>query len=65
MHHVEVYRRADGKWAWRLKAENGQTIATDGGQGYENKTEAEEMAEFIVQGGYAYTFSILGEDVAE
>lgn len=34
---LEVYRRADGLWAWRLKAKNGRIIATDGGQGYERR----------------------------
>ncbi len=33
---LEVYRHADGLYAWRFKASNGQIIATDGGQGYEN-----------------------------
>ena len=29
-----IYKRTDGKWAWRLTADNGQIIATDAGQGY-------------------------------
>jgi hypothetical protein len=27
--------RSDGKFAWRIVADNGQIVATDGGQGYE------------------------------
>lgn len=42
---VQVYRRADGLWAWRRLAPNNRVIATDGGQGYEHKTEAIEMAD--------------------
>jgi uncharacterized protein YegP (UPF0339 family) len=37
---IEFYRRTDGRWAWRLLADNGQPIATDGGQGYENLDDA-------------------------
>lgn len=39
----ELYRRKDGKWSWRLRAENGKIIATDGAQGYENKVDAIKM----------------------
>ena len=50
---THIYKRSDGKWAWRLVANNGQIIATDGGQGYEKKADAFEMARSIVQGDYA------------
>jgi uncharacterized protein YegP (UPF0339 family) len=40
---IEIYQRADGKWAWRVRASNGQVVATDGGQGYENRDEAQRM----------------------
>ena len=29
-----LYEREDGRWGWRLKADNGRIIATDGTQGY-------------------------------
>lgn len=48
-----LYRRDDGLWAWRLTADNGQVIATDGGQGYENEDDAREMANRVVTGHYA------------
>ena len=41
---LEIYKRTDGKWAWRVRAENGQIVATDGGQGYENQHDAVTMA---------------------
>ena len=41
---LEVYRREDGKWAWRVRAANGEVVATDGGQGYENQHDAHSMA---------------------
>ena len=38
---IKFYRRmGDRKWAWRLVADNNEIIATDGGQGYENKADA-------------------------
>jgi len=39
----ELYTREDGTFGWRLKAFNGNIIATDGGQGYENATECVNM----------------------
>lgn len=47
-----IYQRTDGKWAWRLKANNGLIVATDAGQGYENRSDAETMVDHIVGGGY-------------
>lgn len=41
---VTVYRRADGRWAWQRKSENGQVVSTDAGQGYEAKATALKMA---------------------
>jgi uncharacterized protein YegP (UPF0339 family) len=41
---IEIYRRADGKYAWRLKAGNGEIIATDGGQGFENHEDCADSA---------------------
>jgi uncharacterized protein YegP (UPF0339 family) len=48
-----IYKRADGRWAWSLKSDNGDIIATDGGQGYENEADCREMADSIVGGDYA------------
>ncbi|MFL2002028.1 YegP family protein [Microbacterium sp. A1-JK] len=50
---LEVYERADEKWAWRLRAANGQIIATDGGQGYENREDCDRMAKAVVVGLHA------------
>lgn len=51
MMHVEVYRRPDGKFGWRLVV-NGRVIATDHGQGYERRGRALEMAQAVVGGAY-------------
>lgn len=48
-----VYERTDGRWGWRLVATNGNIIATDGGQGYENESEARRMRNAVVGGDYA------------
>lgn len=41
---VEIYVRRSllrkRRFGWRLRAENGQVIATDGGQGYEREADA-------------------------
>jgi uncharacterized protein YegP (UPF0339 family) len=47
-----LYRREDGKWAWRLVANNGRVIATDGSQGYNNESEARDMADRIIRGDF-------------
>lgn len=47
-----LYVRADGKWAWRLKADNGEILATDGGQGYNNEADARAMADRIIGGEF-------------
>lgn len=38
--------------AWQLTADNGQVIATDGGQGYENEADARAMAARIIGGDF-------------
>ncbi|HVX58442.1 MAG TPA: DUF1508 domain-containing protein [Candidatus Saccharimonadales bacterium] len=46
-----LYKRDDGKWAWRLRV-NGRIVATDGSQGYENKSDARNMADRIIGGEF-------------
>lgn len=48
----EVYQRTDGKWAFRITASNGQIVATDGGQGYESKSDALDTLEKVIGGRY-------------
>lgn len=48
-----VWRRADGRWAWRLEESNGRVIAVDGGQGYENFSDCRDMAFRVVSGEYS------------
>ena len=48
-----LYQRTDCKWAWRLVADNGEIVAVDGSQGYENEDDARSMADRIIGGGFA------------
>lgn len=50
---LEVYRRDDNRFAWRLIAPNGEIVATDGGQGYENRRDAERTGDAVARGHYA------------
>jgi len=47
-----VYKRKDGRWAWNLTV-NGEVVATDGGQGYENESDAKGMADRIINGEFS------------
>lgn len=42
----ELYSDAKGEFRWRLKASNGQTIAT-GGEGYSSKASAKNGIESV------------------
>jgi uncharacterized protein YegP (UPF0339 family) len=48
--HGELYKRKDGKYGFRIKANNGQIVAT--GQGYTTKAAAKETLEKVMKGGY-------------
>ncbi len=46
MGKFEIYPDAAGKYRWRLKASNGQVIAT-GGEGYSSKASAKAGIESV------------------
>jgi uncharacterized protein YegP (UPF0339 family) len=48
----ELYKRADGNWGFRVKASNGQQVASDGGQGYSSKSDARSTLERLLKGEY-------------
>jgi uncharacterized protein YegP (UPF0339 family) len=48
----EIYKRKDGNWAFRVKASNGQVVATDGGQGYSQKSTAVSTLTKLLAGEY-------------
>jgi uncharacterized protein YegP (UPF0339 family) len=53
----ETFQRSDGKYAFRIKAANGEIVATDGGQGYNNRTDAHATCERVMRGDYSGTVS--------
>jgi hypothetical protein len=48
----EVYQRNDKKWAFRVKASNGEIVATDGSQGYDAKASGKSTLEKLMRGEY-------------
>jgi len=64
MTNLDIYQRTDNRWAWRLLADNGQVIATDGGQGYENRGDCARIAEAVVRGDYTPTPDLLPAELA-
>ncbi len=46
MSKFELYADAKGEYRWRLKASNGQVIAT-GGEGYSSKSAAKDGIESV------------------
>jgi uncharacterized protein YegP (UPF0339 family) len=50
LHKLDVYRRLDGMWTWRLHAANGRIVATNGETGYESKADAANTARELLAG---------------
>jgi uncharacterized protein YegP (UPF0339 family) len=48
----EIFKRADGKFGFRVHASNGQVVATDGNQGYSSKSDAKSTLEKLLNGDY-------------
>lgn len=57
---VDIYQRKDGKWSWRIIANRGNlsdaVIATDGGQGYECRSDALNGMFSVFFGSYDESF---------
>jgi hypothetical protein len=51
---LQIYKRGLFRktWGWRLLHHNGDILATDGGQGYENRKDAVDIGYRVVTGGY-------------
>lgn len=45
MEKAEVYRREDGLFDWRVRAANGEIVATSGGQGFTERNDARAAVE--------------------
>lgn len=46
----ELYQQRNGKWAFRVKASNGQIVATS--QGYTKRASARSTLEKLLKGAY-------------
>jgi uncharacterized protein YegP (UPF0339 family) len=44
---VELYKDKGGEWRWRLKATNGQIIATSG-EGYKSRSNADRAIDTVI-----------------
>jgi uncharacterized protein YegP (UPF0339 family) len=53
MANLHCYKRNDGKWAWRLTADNDEIVAVDGAQGYDHYDDCQKMADkVVINGGF-------------
>lgn len=46
----ELYQQRNGKWAFRVKASNGQVVASS--QGYSKRASARSTLEKLLKGAY-------------
>ena len=49
-HRLDVYRRDDGDWGWRLHCAKGLVIAQDGGAGFADRAIAAMTARELLAG---------------
>jgi uncharacterized protein YegP (UPF0339 family) len=49
-HRLDVYRRDDGLWGWRLHCATGRVVAQDGGDGYRDRAAAAVTARDVLAG---------------
>jgi hypothetical protein len=55
---IELYEDKSGEWRWRLKATNGQIIATSG-EGYKSKSNADRAIDTVI---YAFAECEIGTE---
>ena len=48
----EITKRDDGKWSFLVKSSTGETVATDPGEGFVTPSDAEEVLQTLLRGGY-------------
>jgi uncharacterized protein YegP (UPF0339 family) len=52
-HRLDVYRRDDGLWGWRLRCATGRIVAQSGTQGYRDRAAAAVTARELLAGDFA------------
>ena len=50
---IEIVRREDGRFGWRLVTATGVVIARDAGSGFAKRTQAEGVVERVTRGDFA------------
>jgi len=59
---IEIYRRKDGKWSWRVRSTvNGRIMATDGQQGYSRRIDAASTARAVT--GDSLPLEVIGGEM--
>jgi len=48
-----VYERPDGRWSWRLTADDNLVIASGTSQGYDSEKDARSMADQVITGHFS------------
>lgn len=64
VYEYEVFSRADGKHDWRIRAANGNIVATSGNQGYENKQDCLQSLSNLISNLQAGRFKEKKPEVA-
>jgi hypothetical protein len=49
-HRLDVFRREDGCWGWRLHCVTGRVVAQDGGEGFKDRATAALTARELLAG---------------
>jgi hypothetical protein len=49
---LDVYRRHDGLWAWRLRCATGRVVAQSGTEGYRDRAAAAVTAREVLAGDF-------------
>jgi uncharacterized protein YegP (UPF0339 family) len=51
-HRLDVYRRDDGLWGWRLRCSTGRVVAQSGVEGYRDRAAAAVTARELLAGEF-------------
>jgi uncharacterized protein YegP (UPF0339 family) len=55
-HQLDLFRRDDGRWSWRLHNVMGRVLAVDGTEGYEDVATAAMTARDVLSGDLEVVF---------
>jgi uncharacterized protein YegP (UPF0339 family) len=55
-HQLDLFRRDDGRWSWRLHNVSGRVLAVDGTEGYDDVATAAMTARDVLSGALEVVF---------